>query len=94
MEIKEGQKLNPGDIIEYDLSLIDEQSGWNSHAKGKIIKTKLMCMQVFKHHVLFRMIEPPYHKVDIQNVALWQKHIYKDADLKHQINVRRYTTHE
>lgn len=80
MKIKPGKQLVPGDVIKWDVvsaTPLDDYTTGRRVAK----EVEIQVIEVYAHHVLFRILQPPYLKLDIQNVQLYQKGIYKTADL-------------
>lgn len=82
MKIKESKQLKPGDIIPWELKINEEPTTFNYAKSAQYKKYNLVCVGVYSHHVLFRMTAPPHMKVDIQNVDLWNKGIYKQEDIE------------
>lgn len=80
MEIKEDKKLKIGQIINFPVYFCDKDRGGNYVTEN----LDLIVTEIYTHHVLFYSIKYPHMKVDITNVDLWLKGIYKTADkLKH-----------
>lgn len=67
MKIKESNKLTPGDSFD-----------WNT-GNGKTVS--VVVKEVYDHHVMCLMTEPPYLTKSIQNVDLFLQGIYKDSDV-------------
>lgn len=86
MEILKDKQLKQGDVIKWKMAINDVDPLFKRKQA-----VKLICMEIYPHHVLFRRADYTHMKVDIQNVELWFKGIYKDSDLLHPF-ARKVTT--
>jgi len=78
MKIKQSKQLIPGDIVKWEI-IPENAVPVLGRRVGKTVDIQVQ--EVYTHHVLFRIMEPPYLKLDIQNVQLFQKGVYKNDDL-------------
>lgn len=75
MKIKKDRQLKPGDTFNWVITI--PGSGSTGGIKKLIT---VIVSEVYDHHVLCRNIEKSFIKVDITNVDLWLKGIYKKED--------------
>lgn len=80
MKIKEHRQLKQGDTIKWVTRMEGVSREEYLAAHEKKIMNELVVMEVYPHHVLFRMLKYPYHKICITNNELYQKGIYKNTD--------------
>lgn len=79
MEIKETNKLKPGDVIKLKID-IESLTDYKPSHRHELKTIECVCTQVFTHHAMFRMLVHPHREFSISNAQLYQAGIYTEND--------------